>query len=504
MNITKSWLEHPQWWFHSTPETDREVIHFYGDFEKLYPRNDIDSIILYDQLSRHYFRNDIFNIMRYTAKAIEYVQPLLIGDLGRFSPEEFVFILLPLRHTKRATEIESAIKYLKQHPKYHESPSIFVRFYKASIEQLSKFHGYFLDTYIPCESNFLDRTFSEYDILDYIPDTPLILGQDALEEDINYLTRHNVSKVIVSLSGGVDSNVLLHRYVAAARKLSISCEAVHINYSNRGMVNEKEVIFLRHLCNKLDVKLYVRNIREIRRTKDHLRDFYEEVTRKIRFGIYKLLSDNPQAIILLGHHQDDAVENILSNMRKGRNWDNLMGMSEEYYEREVRMGRPFLNDQKINLVDYAVKNGIPYLCDSTPKWSERGRMRDTVIPALEILEGQCNGLVNASNEMSRLYHILENSLWKPFLKQIIYNGVVTIPYRLDSFDWGMCFWSGLWIEIARYLHVAYPSKRSIENFLKAIKKVQFKNRIVAQIYMSKNLRVVIPNNMQNIIVSISP
>lgn len=504
-SITKSWLARPDWWFHSTKETDREVIKFFGNFHELYPITDLDSVIIYDQLARHYFRDDIFNFMKYTPKALEYTGRLLIGDLGRFSPEEFVFILLPLRHTKRADKIELALKYLYQHPKYKEHPSIFVRFYKASIEQLSKFHGYFMETFTNYE--FDESEWSRFDILEHIPSKSMPIYCAAVEEDINYLKRHRIQSVLISLSGGVDSMVLLRRFHAASNSLNIPCEAVHINYGNRGATNEMEIDLLRAYCGKMGVKLTVRHIREIHRTKDHLRDFYEEITRSIRFEMYRLLGQHNRSITLLGHHQDDAVENILSNVRKGRNWDNLMGMEEVYHERGVLMGRPFLGLSKQQIIDFAVENHLPYLCDSTPSWSERGRMRDNVIPALNTFSNQCHGLIHMSKEMTRLMGIISTSLWNPFRSRVEYTTylytdkkMVIIPYEKASFEWGLPFWHGLLIDIARYMKVAYPSKRSIQNFVRVAASPNFNHRNKNQVDLSKDLRVVIPYNQDKIYV----
>ena len=47
------------------------------------------------------------------------------------------------------------------------------------------------------------------------------------------------------------------------------------------------------------------------------------------------------------------------------------------------VSRPFLEIPKSALIDFANRYSLPYFIDSTPKWSERGRLRDTVIPTLE-------------------------------------------------------------------------------------------------------------------------
>ena len=63
-------------------------------------------------------------------------------------------------------------------------------------------------------------------------------------------------------------------------------------------------------CKYLGVPFYVRTIDEIQRTQDHYRDFYESITKKIRFDSYKFLG-NP---VILGHNWNDCVENIITNI----------------------------------------------------------------------------------------------------------------------------------------------------------------------------------------------
>jgi tRNA(Ile)-lysidine synthase TilS/MesJ len=48
--------------------------------------------------------------------------------------------------------------------------------------------------------------------------------------------------------------------------------------------------------------------------------------------------------------------------------------------------RPLLSIEKRNILDCANINKIPYLYDSTPAWSVRGKIRDTVRPSLLLLK----------------------------------------------------------------------------------------------------------------------
>jgi tRNA(Ile)-lysidine synthase TilS/MesJ len=60
-----------------------------------------------------------------------------------------------------------------------------------------------------------------------------------------------------------------------------------------------------------------------------------------------------------------------------------------------------LTIEKADIIAYANINNIPYLVDSTPKWSVRGKIRDWVVPAFK-------GISNTN--MIESFFILQNKL----------------------------------------------------------------------------------------------
>ena len=154
-------------------------------------------------------------------------------------------------------------------------------------------------------------------ILEYIPTNNIkIINQTFNNHELldcfrKYLKQNNKKKYFVSLSGGVDSMVI----VTILKYLGCNVIAIHINYNNRNETKEEEK-FLKDWCKYNNIKLYVKSIDNFKRTVK--RSIYESDTRKIRFDFYneilntentdKDLSENE---ILVGHHKDDIVENIV-------------------------------------------------------------------------------------------------------------------------------------------------------------------------------------------------
>jgi tRNA(Ile)-lysidine synthase TilS/MesJ len=120
------------------------------------------------------------------------------------------------------------------------------------------------------------------------------------------------------------------------------------------------------------------------RERDDTRHEYETYTKNVRFEQY----EKQKCPILLGHNYEDTIENILANIASKKKYENLKGMQPLTIQRNVTIMRPLLSVSKSDIYAYAEVYGIPYLPDSTPEWSRRGKLRDHVIPALQQYEPQ--------------------------------------------------------------------------------------------------------------------
>ena len=212
----------------------------------------------------------------------------------------------------------------------------------------------------------------------------------------NFGKKNAHNKLCVSLSGGVDSMVLitaLSKYRDETRNYKtvkqFDLTAVHINYNNRETCDE-EVRFVQWYCELINVSLTVRHITEMKRQRDDTRHEYETYTKNIRFEEY----EKQKCPILLGHNYEDTIENIFSNIASKKKYENLMGMQPMIIQKNVIVMRPLLRVSKNDIYAYAEEYGIPHLPDSTPEWSRRGKLRDHVMPVLQQYEPQLlKGLV---------------------------------------------------------------------------------------------------------------
>jgi tRNA(Ile)-lysidine synthetase-like protein len=317
------------------------------------------------------------------------------------------------------------------------------------------------------------RSFNE-EILEYNPENELLnLGYDIGDFEII----KDKNEIIISLSGGVDSNTCL--FYIRNKFPDKNIKAVHINYNNRNETGE-EVKFLICLCNKLNIELFVRTINEIKRKPsidNDLRDIYESYTKKIRFNCYKKIGGN-DPIVSLGHTKDDCFENILTNISYKNKYDNLNGMELISKIEDMEFIRRLYNTSKNDIYKFAKYHKIPYLNNSTPEWSQRGKIRNMVLPVLEKWDNRIiDGLFEISSTLKDL-HIN--------LKMNVKN---EINYEKDDINTSILFWKYLIFEKYNF----YPSNKSLKSLIDRL--TIFKNKF-SKIDINKKEKIIIKYNLQ--------
>jgi len=402
------WHANPAWWFHSTPALDAHLAQTYGHLLKEQTSNEtshIAHVIIHDQLARHVararfpknpFAAQAF-IQDHLAKAIDYATQLWqTTDVSAFSDIDFTFLLLPFRHTHDPKQCMWAAQMAWQRIREQKLPTTSPRlksFLKATYKRMPMDQSDLIEHPTPTINKPIDWNHALYtDVLEYAPISLRWLNVSLLDVPTvtAALKAHplNTTPLIVSLSGGVDSMVL----AAVLRRLFPDRHliAVHIDYCNRTPLEERLV---HDWAQILGMPYYVRKITEIQRgpaMQLEMRGAYETYTRDVRYETYRHVwrletqsnsTTNPQ--VLLGHNQDDALENILTNIAHAEQYHCLRGMRPVSTSANIDFHRPLLNVAKADIYKAARALGVPYLQDSTPSWCKRGQIRDVVRPCLE-------------------------------------------------------------------------------------------------------------------------
>lgn len=460
------WFSTPRLWFSATEEDNKYLEANFERWIEMYDNDEVKIIedymtliILYDQIPRNIKKN----CKEYEIIAKQYVQELgdVSNDYTLLTAIEWCFAMLPYRHTNSDVIIHGIIENgwirIKDDP---DNVETYKRFMKASYERCP-ITDLCIRYYNDSKTWNIKRHLF---ILDYIPDeAPTLLnGGGKITSEFD---RPWPAKIILSLSGGVDSMVSSLVLKRLSVKYGFEVIAVHINYANRISCSEEEE-FLKSWCGFLGIPLYIRAINEIGRDdckKYGMREIYESYTRDVRFMTYKLVwGDDEPACVVLGHNRDDIFENIMTNIAQKTKYYSLHGMKPDQIIDNIRFIRPLLNIRKADIYKFARDNNVPYLPTSTPEWSMRGKIRDLVKPAMDKWHGDSfEGFMNLSRVMTDMYKLLEIQINIAVKNTAKDGNIYTYLFERDTLPTQYIFWHG-YIDKLLSLKISVKSAKNLE------------------------------------------
>ena len=180
------------------------------------------------------------------------------------------------------------------------------------------------------------------------------------------------SKLLVSVSGGVDSMVLCDLLL----KLNLNFSIAHVNYKLRGKKSDFDENFVKNYANQKKINFY-----SISHDLSTCSKSIQAKAREIRYNfLHKLKDDNKFDYILTGHHFDDNIETVFLNLRRGKKNNSFLGIREKHNQ----LLRPLINFTKDEIKKYALEHNLSWRDDSTNKENkyERNKIRNLIIPVL--------------------------------------------------------------------------------------------------------------------------
>lgn len=179
--------------------------------------------------------------------------------------------------------------------------------------------------------------------------------------------------VVVALSGGADSVVLLHllRFTAGLPELHI--HAVHVDHAMRGE-SAADARWVEGLCRAWGVPVRVRRLAPAPRDE-------AEARRRRYAALEEVRAELGARWVLTAHHADDQAETVLFRALRGTGITGLQGIRER---RAPRVWRPLLPFTREELRAYAARHGLSWREDETNLDPlPRNVLRATVLPELE-------------------------------------------------------------------------------------------------------------------------
>jgi tRNA(Ile)-lysidine synthase TilS/MesJ len=168
-------------------------------------------------------------------------------------------------------------------------------------------------------------------------------------------------------------------------------------------------------------------------------------------------------------------------MMTHRSKDNLFGMLPESKQENVTIYRPVLGIPKKKIVEICNLFKIPYLLDSTPKWSRRGQIRDIVVPALNQFDfnliPRIMEFCQESSASLKDYQSLLDTF--PILESINSKNQKTFTFALSpTFNTNPRFWQGMINRITDMAKIQRVRISTIHSMIKQVSLDYSKNREV--------------------------
>ena len=449
-------------------------------FKGMYP---LGLIILFDQITRNIARLDGSNPKRNDHIALKLAGIELYNNIQnshlnydlQYPLNKRIFLLLPLRHSRTTDNLDFVIKKLNSYQQSEKDTKLFQKFYLATLKDYAKVTDTIkiIDDTIenhPQYDNFLhDDMCKSYIGLRIIHKDSLALVHPLAKSIQKFVSQNKIRRIAVSLSGGVDSNVLLYilYQIKLHNKLDILI-AIHVDYSNR-YVSEAEATYLSNVCRYLSIPMVTRKIVHMKRDDDRIsRQFYEEETKKIRFGLYKhaLALYNIQGVCL-GHHKDDLIENVFMNLLRGKDLLDLFVMTSSALLDGVTILRPMLEHQKEAIYQLAHAYNIMYFKDTTPDWCLRGCVRKKIFP--EIIKFDPNmifSLNSAGTKSDEWRTVVDNMAIQPILKSLIVGKAgFSIEFQSNFNGLPVVMWSRLFVKLFHGQQIRMISGKNLTAFV---------------------------------------
>lgn len=189
----------------------------------------------------------------------------------------------------------------------------------------------------------------------------------------NHLAQHTL---VVGLSGGVDSVVLLHALCQLRQTHALHFSALHINHQLSPHA-DAWADFCATLCQKWQVPFQTILVNCARQGGESL----EAVARTRR---YQALLSHPADTILLAHHADDQAETVLLQLLRGGGLAGMAAMPTQKMQAQKQIMRPLLRVSKQTILAYANQEKLTWVEDESNQNIQyrRNAWRHAILPAL--------------------------------------------------------------------------------------------------------------------------
>lgn len=224
------------------------------------------------------------------------------------------------------------------------------------------------------------------------------------------IRRHGFKRLLLAVSGGLDSICLAHYFIKNFKALGIEWLGIaHVHHGLREGTADRDAQFVEVFARKYSVPFFLKKL-----DGEALKNAEGSLEENARDARYKALAEIAQndayhiphstLVIVTAHHAGDQAETMYMRLRRGTTLAGLRGIQgvrENIY-------RPFLNVTRADLLAYARENGLEW-CEDESNADVKFARNFTRHEALPHLEETCPG---ATRQLCRIAEIADRAYAK--------------------------------------------------------------------------------------------
>lgn len=231
------------------------------------------------------------------------------------------------------------------------------------------------------------------------------------------------STVVLAISGGPDSMVLLNLVLKFKSSKNLNIVCAHVNHKLR-KESEEEEKFVKNYCKENGIIFELLTIDEYKTSK-----FSEADARNRRYKFFnELILKYDAKYLLTAHHGDDLMETILMRITRGSKINGYSGFDVITKFDNYKLVRPLIYETKDSILNYAKENGINYAIDKSNNDDKytRNRYRKYILPVLKNEnENVHRKFLKYSNELKESENFI-NSLIEDKINEIYIDNIIDL------------------------------------------------------------------------------
>lgn len=252
--------------------------------------------------------------------------------------------------------------------------------------------------------------FTRSDISDFLKQIPGVTAQ---------------TKILVAVSGGIDSMVLTHALLTCGYHIGMA----HVNFLLRGAESDGDEQFVLQQAALSSTPVFHMRADAASIAKQKGQSI-EEAARHIRYDwLEQIRVENSYDVIATAHHLNDHAETMLMHLTTGTGLQGMQGI-------RVRNGnviRPLLFATKAQIISYASQHEVPYRIDASNNSDQylRNKFRLQLIPILQEVNPQFLHTMATNAKHFSEEHLLAQERAKQLIDrwERINGSIISIPIK---------------------------------------------------------------------------